>query len=135
MTDPEIAAAVRDGAVRIQRRRTKGWRMPEGAACVDRSTPFGNPFPISSVTSTKMGETKQIWCVGTWTGPAMWFRDTKEKAAALSVAAFRTWVWLPAQATLREKAKIALRGKSLACWCSLDSPCHGDVWLEIANAE
>ena len=26
-----------------------------------------------------------------------------------------------------------LRGKDLACWCSLDKPCHADVLLEIAN--
>ena len=26
-----------------------------------------------------------------------------------------------------------LRGKDLACWCSLDEPCHADVLLEIAN--
>jgi len=29
---------------RIQRRRTKGWRMPEGAVYVGRPTRFGNPF-------------------------------------------------------------------------------------------
>lgn len=26
-----------------------------------------------------------------------------------------------------------LRGKSLACWCPLDKPCHVDVLCEIAN--
>jgi hypothetical protein len=26
-----------------------------------------------------------------------------------------------------------LRGKNLACWCSLDQPCHADILLEIAN--
>lgn len=26
-----------------------------------------------------------------------------------------------------------LKGKDLACWCSLDAPCHADVLLEIAN--
>lgn len=26
-----------------------------------------------------------------------------------------------------------LRGKNLACWCSLDKPCHADVLLEIVN--
>lgn len=34
-------------AVRIQRKRTKGWRMPEGAVYVVRPTKSGNPFPIS----------------------------------------------------------------------------------------
>ena len=27
-----------------------------------------------------------------------------------------------------------LRGKNLACWCPLTSPCHADVLLELANA-
>jgi hypothetical protein len=26
-----------------------------------------------------------------------------------------------------------LRGKNLACWCSLDQPCHADVLLALAN--
>jgi uncharacterized protein DUF4326 len=33
---------------RIQRRRTKGWRMPEGVIYVGRPTIFGNPFPPSA---------------------------------------------------------------------------------------
>ena len=24
-----------------------------------------------------------------------------------------------------------LRGKDLACWCSLDKPCHADILLEM----
>lgn len=31
---------------RIQRRRTKGWRMPAGAVYVGRPTKWGNPFII-----------------------------------------------------------------------------------------
>lgn len=30
-------------------------------------------------------------------------------------------------------ARRELRGKDLACWCSLDQPCHADVLLELAN--
>jgi hypothetical protein len=26
-----------------------------------------------------------------------------------------------------------LRGKNLACWCKIGSPCHADVLLEMAN--
>jgi hypothetical protein len=26
-----------------------------------------------------------------------------------------------------------LRGKNLACWCSLDGPCHVDKLLEVAS--
>jgi hypothetical protein len=28
-----------------------------------------------------------------------------------------------------------LRGLDLACFCSLDAPCHADVLLEIANTQ
>jgi len=27
-----------------------------------------------------------------------------------------------------------LRGKDLACWCSLDQPCHAGVLLDVANS-
>jgi hypothetical protein len=32
-----------------------------------------------------------------------------------------------------EDAQRELRGKDLACYCSLDEACHADVLLEIAN--
>ena len=31
---------------RIQRRRTRGWRMPEGAIYVGRPTKWGNPYLV-----------------------------------------------------------------------------------------
>jgi len=33
---------------RLQRRRTKGWRMPPGAVYVGRPTEWGNPFVCST---------------------------------------------------------------------------------------
>ena len=120
--------------VRIQRRRTKGWRLPEGAVCVSRPGPWGNPFPVIKGVSTSMGVAKVIWAVGTWESPAMWFRDTKAEAGALSIAAHRSWLGQPAQSALVDRARIILRGCDIACWCGLTDPCHGDTWLEIANA-
>lgn len=118
-------------AERIQRRRTKDWRMPDNTVCVDRSTPFGNPFLIERRHS--------MWCISSMLNPAMWFRDTKAEAADLSVKAFRHWILSSEQDGLRERAKLALRGKNLACWCPLiypdgnRCPCHADVLLEVAN--
>ena len=40
MTDAPPAAPVR-----IQRKRTKGWRMPEGVVYVGRPSRWGNPIP------------------------------------------------------------------------------------------
>ena len=33
-------------AKRIQRKRTKGWKMPKGAVYVGRPTKWGNPFRV-----------------------------------------------------------------------------------------
>lgn len=44
---------------RIQRKRTKGWRMPEGAIYVGRPTDFGNPHSLIGSTpeiATKLFE-------------------------------------------------------------------------------
>lgn len=118
---------------RIQLSRAKGWRMPEGTVKVDRSTGFGNPFPIIKCASISRGVSSPIWQIGTWEGPAMWFQDTEAEARTLSVEAFRAWIERPAQEAIRQKARLALRGKHLACWCALGAPCHADVLLEIAN--
>lgn len=31
--------------------------------------------------------------------------------------------------------RAALRGHDLMCWCPLDTPCHADILLELANPE
>ncbi|CAN5279141.1 DUF4326 domain-containing protein [soil metagenome] len=35
-----------DGPKRIQLSRVKGWRLPDGAVKVDRSTMWGNPYRL-----------------------------------------------------------------------------------------
>lgn len=98
-------------AARIQRKRTKGWKMPEGAVYVGRPTIFGNPFPLLE-------------------------DDSRQRVVDL----FRRWLagekgmCAGGLRRLTVLAGIAeLRGKDLACWCPLDQPCHADVLLEIAN--
>lgn len=38
---------------RIQRKRTKGWKMPEGAVYVGRPTKWGNPFRITDQSTAQ----------------------------------------------------------------------------------
>ena len=99
--DPEIPPK------RIQRKRVKGWRMPEGAVYVGRGTSFGNPYRHEH------------------------FGGNREAV----VAAY--WRYLHHQngADVLNAVKRKLRGKDLACWCPLSQPCHADVLLEIANAK
>lgn len=95
--------------VRIQRKRTKGWRMPANTVSVTRPGRWGNPYkigePIPGDPFTKMDAAGAVRCLE---------------------------LYMP-QYT-REAARQELRGKNLACWCALDQPCHADVLLKIANA-
>lgn len=119
---------------RILLSRAKGWRMPPDTAKVDRSTGFGNPFPMRRCMVTCCGSKTEHWSVGSFDGPGFWVRASEAEARALSVTAFRTWLTAPSRTHLVARAQHQLRGKNLACWCALDQPCHADVLLEIANA-
>lgn len=100
--------------IRIQRRRTKGWKMPENAVYVGRPTRWGNPYEIGT-WSNKLGRPVQ----------------TIEEAVQL----YRDVIWAAPDAPhLTGWVRENLRGKSLACWCAIGHPCHADVLLEIANA-
>lgn len=66
--------------------------------------------------------------------PTKWgnpFRASTPAERKIAVGKFKTYI--AKQAALRERAQEELKGKNLACWCSLDGACHADVWLEIAN--
>lgn len=91
---------------RVQRKRTKGWKMPPNTIYVGRPTMWGNYAPI----------------------------DDRENRA-YTVAWFRKWVAEDASWAWKGRARIELRGKNLACWCRSDQPCHADVLLELANKE
>ncbi len=103
---------------RIQRKRTKGWRMPENTVSVTRPGRWGNPFyPGSGLAMGGFNDKMEM--VNPPPTPAncvAWFRKHME------IAPDRI-----------EAARNQLRGKNLACWCALDQPCHADVLLEIAN--
>jgi hypothetical protein len=109
MSEPtlkELGAAPK----RIQRKRTKGWKMPEGAVYVGRPTLFGNPFKA----------------VLTDSGPI---------TPRMAVDGYRAMLKRPEKQVYRNVIKATLRGKDLACWCPIDQPCHADVLLEVANED
>jgi hypothetical protein len=114
---------------RIQRRRERGWRLPVGAKCVDRSTIYGNPFEVGEVTPV------------TWPQP---FGGVRVTGRAHAVDLLRRWIdsredgstsafpgsrGYPTKRIIRKE----LQGLNLACWCPLSEPCHADLLIEIAN--
>lgn len=110
-------------AKRIQRQRTKGWRMPEDAVYVGRPTKWGNPYRVG-----EQWDQSFVWELPSWSEAHT--RDgITTLTRATAVEAFATNV-LFSNTELSE-----LRGKDLACWCPLGQPCHADVLLEWANAE
>ncbi|MFI0233114.1 DUF4326 domain-containing protein [Streptomyces sp. NPDC017086] len=122
---------------RIQRRRTKGWRKPEWSVYVGRPTRFSNPARILPAGDINGGLIVQ-WSlngmpVGTWPADGL---DARRYATEL----YRSWINQPEQESLRNLARVLLRGRDLTCWCPLPAPgqpdhCHATVLLEIANRE
>ena len=137
---------------RIQRQRTKGYRLPEGAIYVGRPSPFGNPFPLSG-----------DWI--TWTAIAIGRNANAAGRRETSIAFYRAWLTgMPVEVLTPPDADTAefeysdgsrrtvtehvqgfaamatriyplpalppvpdlapLRGHDLACWCEL--PAEGE---------
>lgn len=95
---------------RVQRQRTKGWRMPEGAVYVGRPSLWGNPYRVGDPD----------WC----------FDPPADLDALGAVEHFRALIQF-------DKAVPVwmLRGASaLVCWCPLGQPCHADVLIEAVEA-
>lgn len=130
----ESPAAADELPRRIQLKRTKGWRMPPNTVKVTRPHRWGNNWKIGS---------------NMWDHAAKKFRVVENATDA--VEAFRNSVdWDPdAPYTVgnlvclggygpehrnRKTIRSELRGKNLACWCPIGSPCHADVLLELANS-
>jgi hypothetical protein len=114
---------------RIQRKRTKGWRMPEGAVYVGRPTKWGNPYVVGCVASRRS--------FGILTQTTV--RNTK-----MATAYFERWITgdklVPLSGWNQHRAVPSvdeicaeLAGKDLACWCPIGQACHADVLLRIAN--
>lgn len=112
---------------RIQRKRSRGWRMPENTVVVTRGTKHGNPFRVGGWFKVGRGRgfPGMAWCEALDERYAAGF--TKIKTAAQAVEFYKLYV---------ERYKIdlsELRGKNLACWCAVGEPCHADFQLEVAN--
>jgi hypothetical protein len=104
---------------RVQRKRTKGWKMPPNCVCVTRPGKFGNPFETAEAFDA-------------------WIKRGEIYLSQLVDRNFFPWDHVQKNRLAARKDKIfknigELTGKDLACFCSLDSECHADVLLQIAN--
>ncbi len=92
---------------RLQRSRTRDFRMPDGAIYVGRGQ----------------------GAYGKWGNP---YRVTPGGLTATVAVQLYTEL-LASSPNLRALARQELAGRDLVCWCPLGQPCHADVLLAIAN--
>lgn len=129
----------------IQRRRTKGWRMPAGAVYVGRPSRWGNPWQITVLPPThesiypwnRVHHVTEDRSIGSFVVP-----KTARKVATRQFYSDLVNGYLDFTV---EDVERELAGRDLACWCpptpltrngSLDwlgLGCHAEVLLELAN--
>jgi len=116
---------------RIQRKRTKGWRMPPNTVYVGRPTRWGNPFRLGDFAIkgdadlSYRGPFKMAYVVTTAKYADSRFTELKTGEQVID--------WFRWYMTIRTRDFTELRGKDLACWCPMGQPCHADILLELAN--
>lgn len=111
--------------IRIQRKRTKGWRMPANTVYVGRPSKWGNPFHTHHDVPGGYPMAPEI-------AVASYRRMLIHEGGVMANGDAHSRRLGPIITT--EDVKVALKGKNLACWCSLDQPCHADVLLQVANS-
>ena len=101
MSKTENVDATADGShgyqahpLRIQRTRKAGYKLPSDAVYVGRPTKWGNPYRPDQCSDAERG----------------------------AVECFR--ILVESEPETISDIQAELRGKRLACWCSLDKPCH-----------
>lgn len=143
--------------VRVQRQRTKGWRMPPNTVYVGRGSKWGNPFALGT-PSGLVREPAVIYPGQAWEyeGRISWPGHlhpyyhpdgtitrcvVRDMTPEESVCCYEAWLdgggwpidWTPRGVPTRDDIRAALAGKNLACWCPPERACHADVLLRLAN--
>lgn len=110
---------------RIQRKRTKGWRMPPNTVYVGRGSKWGNPFAINR---TYWNNACLIAIGEKYYPDGLYIKNVGQ--SLLVYKKYLKWALKNNILNLEE-----LKGKNLACGCPIDQPCHADILLEITNGE
>lgn len=122
--------------VRVQRKRTSGFNLqkesPNGfpVVYVGRPSRWGNPWHIETALKSGLFKAEAVPQVVVTEFEAWLTREASPNDEHLGY-------WLKPEMIAQKEYILShlyeLRGKNLACWCSLDKPCHADVLLKFAN--
>ena len=124
---------------RIQRKRTKGWRMPHGAVYVGRPSKWGNqhrPYACCYCPQPSEPSPCDAWFTrrgGKGRGPRQ-IREERQRAVDL----FRDDLVGGRLTITVEDVRRELANRDLCCWCPLPAEgepdlCHAAVLLETAR--
>lgn len=108
--------------IRVQRKRTKGWKMPENTISVTRPGKWGNPFMVGKKIPEGLVEILDKDDFFHFMKFNMGFVDEREDAVRL----FEKYI-------LQKLDVSELKGHDLACWCAIGKICHGDSLLKKAK--
>jgi hypothetical protein len=120
---------------RIQRKRTKGYKMPENTIYVGRPTKWGNPFKlVGDMIYIDAGYRRAN--IDKW---VFYNYGTIDDVVALYELLLTNkydcynpdvLYW---QNHFRKLDFSALKGSNLSCFCSLNQPCHVDAIMKHLN--
>lgn len=124
---------------RVQRKRTKGFKLPENTKCVNRGTKWGNPVKLVDglvyIDASHRRKILSPWvvvCQGTIDDVMKLYRmivtNDVPRTGLYSKSSHDILEW----ANYFKKLDLSeLKGKNLACFCSLSAPCHADVLINL----
>lgn len=132
--------------LRVQRRRTRGFKMLEDVIYVGRGSKWGNPFKLcGDMIYVDAGHRRKIlskWvCYGNqnprFDGGGFVKADVVKlfRDLLMDVNSHETEPDIRNKFLFMRNRIRDLEGKKLACWCSLDSCCHADALIELANCD
>lgn len=105
---------------RIQRKRTKGFKLPPNTVCINRPTKWGNPF-----TEELCGREDAInmfrECLILPHRVYYYFYEIE------ATVQFERFMWM------KENLSDLKKFDYMACFCKEEEPCHGDVLIELIS--
>ena len=134
---------------RLQRKRIKGWRVPDQAVYVGRGSRWGNPYRLGDTQVRIPGIDGSEWQhegrLGKTSGQRHAFVHpdktvtwhlVQDATPEQVIELYRRW--LTGKPELLSAVREQLADRDLMCWCPLPEPgqpdhCHAAVLLALAN--
>lgn len=115
----------------IQRKRTKGFKMPPNTIYVGRPTKWGNPYCLVPSIISKNKTRVDIIQKFKTTHINIAFALPKAEATHRAINLYELYILRTIKHGNLNLSE--LKGKNLACFCPPGQPCHAHILLKLAN--